>query len=64
MEEFEEKAENAERRAQETSNELRDANEKVNMLLNRNTELKMQLQKQQTSGEQNTQADPALAQEL
>ena len=64
MEEFEEKAENAERRAQETSNELRDANEKVNMLLNRNTELKMQLQKQQIPGEQNTQADPALAQEL
>ena len=41
MEEFEEKAEMAEKRALQASDELRDANEKVNMLLNRNTELKM-----------------------
>ena len=33
----------AEKRAEEASTELRLANDKVNMLLNRNSELKMQL---------------------
>ena len=41
MEEFEEKAEMAERRVEETNTELRLANEKITMLLNRNSELKM-----------------------
>ena len=43
MEEYEEKSEMADKRAQQLTTELRDANEKVNVLLNRNTELKMQL---------------------